>query len=515
MNALDNKFGAGQVLRHFPPGWVGALAVIFGLAGGVAAVFQARLLSRIVAQVFLGGDGKVPEWLMALLGIMLLRAVLVWGMEVSADAAAIRIKTRLRLELFDKLLALGPAYARGERTGELAHVAVERVEALHAYISQYLPQLLLAALVPLTVLAFIFPLDKLSATVLLLTAPLMPIFMVLIGGAAETLTRKQWKTLSRMSAYFLDVLQGLTTLKVFGRARAQVQVIARLSDQYRRTTMEVLRVTFLSALALELISTLSTAIVAVEIGLRLLYGKLLFEQAFFVLLLAPEFYLPLRLLGARFHAGMAGQAAAERINAILAEPLRRPSGLPEARIESRGATDTSLAFDRVGFAYPDGREALVDVSFELRGGQLMALVGPSGAGKSTLVSLLLRFVEPDRGRIRFNGVDITQIPVDVWRENIAWVPQEPHLFHDTILSNIRLARPGASREEVVRAAQRARAHEFIQGFPDGYETLVGEKGARLSAGQAQRIALARAFLKDAPSLSWTRQHRTWTRNKKL
>ena len=296
-----------------------AATISLGLAAGVLSVVQAGFLSRIISQVFLGGIdlAGIRALLAWLLAVLFTRALLAWGSERAANAIALEVKTSLRGRLFAHLLALGPAYAREERTGELANTAIEGVEALDAYYSQYLPQLVLAALVPVTFLLFIFPLDWVSAVVLLVTAPLIPLFMILIGNTAQSLTRRQWRALSRMSAYFLDVLQGLTTLKILGRSQAQRQVIDQVSERFRQTTMNVLRVTFLSALVLEMVSTLSTAVVAVEIGLRLLYNQLAFEQAFFVLLLAPEFYLPLRLLGTRFHAGMAGVAAARRIFNIL------------------------------------------------------------------------------------------------------------------------------------------------------------------------------------------------------
>ena len=251
--------------------------------------------------------------LLALLTLSLLRAGLTWGSQVTAQRVAGQVKNNLRERLTAHLLALGPAYTHGERSGELANTAVAGVEALDAYFSQYLPQLATAALVPLTILLFVFPLDFISGLVLLLTAPLIPIFMVLIGNLADRMTQRQWVSLSRMSAHFLDVLQGLTTLKILGRSREQTETIARISYRFGQTTLGVLRVAFLSALVLELVATLSTAIVAVEIGLRLLYGRLLFENALFILILAPEFYIPLRLLGTRFHAGMSGLAAGIRL----------------------------------------------------------------------------------------------------------------------------------------------------------------------------------------------------------
>lgn len=485
-----------------------SLTIGLGFAGGLLTVLQALFLSKVIARVFLAGEvlPQVLPFLIFLLGIFILRAALAWFAEISANRLASFVKRELRLRLVEKIQALGPAYTRGERTGELLNAATEGVEALDAYIRQYLPQLAIAVLIPITVLAFVIPLDLLSAVVLVLTAPLIPLFMILIGNMAEGITRKHWTQLSRLSAHFLDVVQGLTTLKLFGRSRAQARVIAAIGDRYRRSTLEVLRVAFLSALVLELVATLSTAVLAVEIGLRLLGGNLNFERAFFVLLLAPEFYAPLRMLGARFHAGTAGLEAAKRIFEILDiapevnAPMheRQPDQAP-INLETL-LPPGEIRFDGVGYAYPDGSVALEDISFTFRAGETVALVGPSGAGKTTLASLLLRFNEPNQGRILVEGENLNAIPPGAWRSALAWVPQNPYLFDDTVLANIRLARPEASKEAVINAAKVAQAHEFIQDLPEGYNTVIGERGMRLSGGQAQRLALARAFLKDAPVL---------------
>jgi ATP-binding cassette subfamily C protein CydCD len=492
-----------------------ALAVGLGALGGLLTVLQAQALSQSVNQLFLAGStlSGIRPLLGALLIIALLRAATIWASEATAGIAAVEVKTGLRRRLFSHLMELGPTYARGERTGELVNTTVEGIEALDAYFSQYLPQLALAVLVPLTILAFVLPLDPISGLVLLLTAPLIPLFMILIGDQADAMTRRQWISLSRMSAHFLDVLQGLPTLKLFNRSRAESSRIAAISDAHREATMGVLRVAFLSALVLELVATISTAVVAVEVGLRLLYGGLAFEQAFFVLILAPEFYLPLRLLGARFHAGVAGVAAADRIFEIMdcGSPIAdfpartgiRQSaaefGIDNSRNSGAGSTESAISFRNVSFCYPGETQlALQDVSFDLHPGQKMALVGPSGGGKSTIAQLLLRFAEPSGGEIIVDGSLLRDLPDRSWRQQLAWVPQLPYLFHGSVIDNIRLGRADASKDRVMQAARQAGAHGFIQDLPQGYDTIVGDRGVRLSGGQAQRIALARAFLLDAP-----------------
>ena len=476
-----------------------ALTIGLGLLAGLALVAQAHFLSRTVTRVFLGGRGLADVWpLLAGLGtVIAVRAALLWAQRVSAHHVAARVKLDLRERLFAHLLALGPAYARGERSGELANTATEGIEALDAYLSEYIPQLALSVAVPLAMLVVIFPVDTLSGVVLLLTAPLIPFFMVLIGKAVSAQSRRQWTQLSRMSAHFLDALQGLTTLKIFGRSRDEIATIAKVSDRFRVATMSVLRIAFLSALVLEMLATLSTAVVAVEIGLRLLYGRLSFEQAFFVLILAPEYYLPLRALGARFHAGTSGFTAVGRIYAVLESvPPPRP-----ANAAPPPAPPYAVRFERVSYAYEGGeRPALHEVSFALGAGEMVALVGASGAGKSTLADLLLGFLQPTAGRITVNGQDLRALDVNAWRERIAWVPQRPYLFAGSVAENIRLGLPDASEEAIARAAELAGAADFIRALPHGYETPLGERGTRLSGGQAQRIALARAFLRDAPLL---------------
>mgnify|MGYP001815224426 FL=1 len=475
------------------------VSLAFGWLGGVVTVVQAWLLAHIIAAVFLSGADRaaVASELGWLLTMIVMRAMFSWASDAAAAHAAAGVKHEIRNQVFAGLMDQGPVAAGRSRTGELVTLLTDGVEALDAYVASYLPQFALAMAIPLTVAAVVLSRDLLSGVVLVLTAPLIPVFMYLIGRTADARSRRQWLDMARLSAIFLDTIQGLTTLKILGRSRAQIEVIGEVTDAFRSSSMAVLRIAFLSALVLELVATLSVAVVAVEIGLRLLGGRLGFESAFFVLLLAPEFYLPMRRLGAAFHAGMAGIAASSRLFEILEE------GRPTARVpgDRDMPSDPTIALEDVSFAYPvDGgepRPALDGVSLTIDDGETVALVGRSGAGKTTVARLLLRFIEPTGGRLTADGVDAAAIQPEVWRQRVAWVPQRPHLFAGTIEANIRLARPAASADEMETALRAARAEEFIAGLPDGMATRIGERGAKLSGGQLRRLALARAWLADA------------------
>ncbi len=477
-----------------------ALHIGGAMLNAALLVLWAIALADSINRLFLLGQplAALSDLLLILLILTLLRAALTYFVERTASQIAEHIKRDVRTRLTQHLLALGPAFTHGERSGELASTISQAPEDIAIIFSQYLPALFLAVIAPLIILVFVFPIDLLSGVVMLVTAPLIPFFMILIGSIAGRLARQQYAALSLMSAHFLDVLQGLATLKLFNREAAQTEMIHTITDRFRRTTLSVVRIAFLSSLTLELLATLSIAVIAVEIGIRLLYGFIDFDRALFILIIAPEFYMPLRTLGARFHAGTNGAAAAKRVFAILEAPLpERAQQVPPPALPH-----FEIAFESVSYTYgaqgEGERAALESVSFRLPVGKQTALIGHSGAGKSTVAALLLGFLTPSAGRITVGGVPLNDLPLAWWRDQVAWLPQKPYLFNGTVLENIQHAKPTASEAEITAAAQAALAHAFILSLPEGYQTRIGERGARLSGGQAQRIALARAFLKNAP-----------------
>ncbi|WP_228022574.1 thiol reductant ABC exporter subunit CydD [Streptomyces acidicola] len=466
-----------------------------GVAGAVLVIAQAMLLAEVVVGAFQHGMGasELRTPLMLLIVVACGRALVSWLTELAAHRASAAVKSELRGRLLERAAALGPGWLSGQRTGSLINLATRGVDALDDYFSRYLPQLGLAVVVPVAVLARVVTEDWVSAAIIVGTLPLIPVFMVLIGWATRSQMDRQWRLLSRLSGHFLDVVAGLPTLKVFGRAKAQAESIKRITGEYRRATMRTLRIAFLSSFALELLATISVALVAVTIGMRLVHGEMDLYIGLVILVLAPEAYLPLRQVGAQFHAAAEGLAAAEEIFEVLETPVRASGSLP--------VPDGGVRFEGVTVRYP-GRsyDAVADVAFEVAPGETVALVGPSGVGKSTLLNVLLGFVEPTAGRVRIGGADLAGLDLEEWRSRVAWVPQRPHLYAGTVAENVRLARPDADDEDVRRALTDAGALDFVDALPAGLDTVLGEDGAGLSAGQRQRLALARAFLADRPVL---------------
>jgi len=471
-------------------------------------IFQARYLALIVHGALLQKRSleMMGPFFWVLISIFVLRAALGWAREIAGFYAGAGIRQQIRLELIAHITLLGPSYTSCQSTGALTSVVMEHVEGLHDFYAFYLPQLALAAMIPAAILAFIFPHSWAAGGILLATAPLIPFFMILVGMGAESISQRHFKALARMSAYFLDVLQGLTTLKLFDRSKGAEKNIAAVSDNYRKRTMGVLRVAFLSSAVLEFFSSISIALVAVYLGMSYLgyfsfgvYGKpLSLANGFFILLLAPDFYLPLKELGAHYHARAEAVGAAEEILKILTVPHTQKMRDLTVSLKKE---PFSIQYQGVYLAFDGGlRPALKGISFDLRAGEQVVLVGASGAGKTTILNLLLGFLQPDKGQILINQTPLSDLHPDNWRNHIAWIGQHPVLFHATIKENILMGRPQASDEQIEQAARNAKVLDFSMHLPEGLDTLVAERGFGLSRGQAQRVALARAFLKDAPIL---------------
>jgi ATP-binding cassette, subfamily C, bacterial CydCD len=481
-----------------------ALVVVLGAITAALVITQARLLSGIIVQVTSGDVtwDALRTTILAVALVFLARACIAWLTEVGAVRSSARAKEELRQAAVDHVLRLGPAGPGAHSPGETAALITRGIDALDGYYSRYLPQLVLAVIVPIAILLTVLGQDLLSTVIIAVTLPLIPVFMVLIGLYTRSRVDKQWRTLAMLSGHFLDLVSGLPTLKIFGRAKSQSAAILAIGDRYRSTTMGVLRVSFLSSLALELLATLSVALVAVSVGLRLAEGQITYSVALFVLLLAPEAYLPLRLVGQHFHAAAEGLGAADRLFTILETPV------PVGGRETLPHGPLTIEVTGLAVTYPERpAPALAQATFTARPGTVTAVVGGSGGGKSTLLSALLGFAMPSAGSILLCGgdaaVELGDIDLAHWRARVAWVPQRAHLPSSglsetpTVAEAVRLGAPDASDADLWQALRDAGIEEDVRALPEGIDARLAADGSGFSVGQRQRLSLARALLSRA------------------
>ncbi|WP_372761967.1 thiol reductant ABC exporter subunit CydD [Pseudoalteromonas sp.] len=499
-----------QALRAFlklqskPAAMLLKLSIALGTVNALLMIAGAYLLAQAIHNVMFTGSRltEVTHLLWPLAGIVLLRALCLALSERLSAFAALQIKSAMRHTLLNKLSLLGPSYVAQHGHGATLNTLHNGVEALHDYYAKYLPGVAYSALIPLAILVVIFPTDYKAGLIFLLTAPLIPFFMILVGSKAEALNQQRWQQLAVLGNYFFDRVQGLTQLKLFNATRSELQQIAKISDDFRHATLDVLKIAFLSSFALEFLATISVALVAVIIGFRLFFGTLDFATGFVVLLLAPEFYLPLRQLGSHYHARLQGISAAADMVTILNTPLPTETNttIATANTHSRFDTIHSISVHALNYTYPESNEGIKNINLTLPSTGLIAVVGSSGSGKSTLFDCLLGFHPEVINHIHINQQTLTAADITQLQNSIAWIPQQATLFYDTIAANIKLANPHATQQQLENAAAQAGVLEFINTLPNGFNTLLGEQGEGLSGGQKQRIALARAFIKQAPIL---------------
>lgn len=502
------------------------LTVLFGLLTGLSLVVQAYFIATILHGVIILElpREQFSHEFYALIALILVRALLAFARERASFEAGKRLRTHIRSMVLDKLNELGPAFVKGKPVGSWASIVLEQVEDLHDFYARYLPQVLLAGFIPLTILVVVFPINWAAGVILFATAPLIPMFMILVGMGAADANRKNFGALAQLSGHFMDRLKGLSTLKLFNRGNAEAKEIESASEEFRERTMSVLRMAFLSSAVLEFFAAVSIAVLAVYFGFSYLdhlnfgdYGAgLTLFTGLFVLILAPEFYQPLRDMGTHYHAKAQAIGAAEELMALLNyEHKRIQDDAEEARGSSR-CSESALGDTSLGLSLEvnelrvnslDGAPLLGPISFRLNAGEHLAIVGPSGAGKTSLLNVLLGFL-PYEGSLKVNGVELRELDKGIWRKQLAWLGQDPQLFHGTIRDNVAMANPQMSDDLVRKNLAQAKVLDFVEQQANGLDYQIGEQAAGLSVGQAQRIALARAlgqnahlYLLDEPTAS--------------
>ncbi len=480
-------------------------AIALGSLNGLLMIIQTAMLAYLIDLVIFPSEdlsltnnlsnGAITEGTlfsettlisMALVGIIFCRAALGYFSECYSRRGAMNIKGNIRSRLLNRLFQFGPAYTQTKGSAKLSHLLHQGIDSLEDYFAGYLPVIAYCAVIPLAILIAVFPVDWQSGLILLITAPMVPFFMILIGHKAQRLNQEHWAKLQRMSSHFLDIIQGLTQLKIFNASRREIAAVKKISDDYGDETMGILKIAFLSSFVLEFLASISIALVAVILGFRLYYGDVGYVFALWVLLLAPEFYLPFRQLGTQYHAKMAGVTAAEDLVEILSQPQVHYS------LEEKFTAPFEISLVQAEYAYPERSNALTQVNIEFSSQGLYAVIGESGSGKSTLIDMVLGFVEPDFGQVAVNGQPLTAANRDHWLKHCGWISQQAQVFYGSLAFNIALS-DNYQDDLVIEALEKAGLASFVQTLEQGIESGIGEDGAGLSGGQAQRLALARVF----------------------
>ncbi|ACZ21080.1 cysteine export CydDC family ABC transporter permease subunit/ATP-binding protein CydD [Sanguibacter keddieii DSM 10542] len=511
MKPLDPK-----LLRYAAParGYV-LLTTAFGIVTAGLVIAQALLIAAVLAPVVSSGAtlGDVAGHLRWLAAVVVARAVVNGLQERYAHRAATRVVTSLRGQVLEHAAGLGPRWLATGQGVDVVTLATRGLDDLEPYLVRYLPQLLLAVTVTPATLVVVFGLDWISAVIVVVTIPLVPVFMILVGQLTQAYSERRLAVMQRLGSQVLDLLAGLPTLRAFGRERGPVARVRQLGEAYTRSTMKTLRVAFLSGMVLELLTTLSVALVAVGVGLRLVYGQVDLEVAIAVLVLAPEVYLPIRQIGVQFHASTDGITAAQKAFAVIEEPLR-----PRGTVAAPDLARSTVTLSGVGVVAP-GRDvsAPSGLTASIAPGRIVALTGPSGSGKTTTVLALLGLVSPDAGTVQVDGTDLATVDLETWWRQIAWLPQRSALPPGSIRATLDAARRSGAEHQGPRgdtfdpddtaagtAAATARAMRLtgldavVAALPDGLDTVLGQGGVGLSVGQRQRVALTAALLGDEP-----------------
>jgi ATP-binding cassette subfamily C protein CydD len=472
---------------------ISALAPLFN---GIFIVISAYLLANIVVGVFNRSKDirEVSFYIILFLINAVFRNLVNFFCELYIKNSAEDIKAHIRDDVLNLIINSNPYKVKNEKIGELINVLTEAMDMLSQYYSEYIPQFFSAFLIPLIIFIGVFSVDKISALIMLITYPIIPILMILVGSKAKEANEKQWNKLITLSTHFIEILQGLTTLKIFGKSKLQEEKIFKISENYRKATMEVLKVSFLSALVLELLSTISTAVVAVNLGLRLVYSNISFLSAFFILVVTPDFYLPMRSLGLKFHSSLNGVVALEKIEKI-------EGSLYEENIKTENVKKDKNKFEvevkGLNFVY-ENKKVLKDINFKIRNGEKVAIIGESGSGKSTLLNILAGFLKVEDNTVFVNGKDINSIDRKDYLDKLCLVPQFPHIFNQSIEKNIVVGYDAIKEEKLKDISDSVRIEEFANIAPKRYDTIIGDgENFTVSGGEAQRIAIARAVIKNS------------------